>query len=238
MALTLAGFRCKNSTRNNDFGDFCKIHSRCKFVNADGKRCGKLKQPGETCCLLHIKVKLPESPVETEPETCSICYETVGTNSGKLVLSSCNHSFCYGCIAAWIPYKFTCPMCRKITNQGDLDRCHEYLFVKGDIGICDVYYISYSKILPVHLWIPFIELIADRFTFGRMYTESDFEQIIEYMKTDPRFEMYATNEIMTSQPKVVRRYFKMDSTKNSKRVYILNLEMNDLGMMLYRSRFE
>jgi hypothetical protein len=76
-----------------------------------------------------------------EKETCSICFDDITVDTGK-VLTSCNHIFHFNCLAAWC-YKeddmrtddreeekpSSCPCCRKKFNK------LEDLPTNGDLGL-------------------------------------------------------------------------------------------------------
>jgi len=81
---------------------------------------------------------------------CSICFDAITSQTGKVVLG-CSHSYHFKCIAQWMSSSTTCPCCRGKFNQyehipmmddtyDDLDDPWDVIY-EGDLDL-DVYHIA------------------------------------------------------------------------------------------------
>lgn len=49
-------------------------------------------------------------------DKCSICLEYIN-NKSDIVITKCNHKFCFPCIILYIKTNNTCPLCRKLLSN-------------------------------------------------------------------------------------------------------------------------
>jgi len=223
--ITNSCTRCKNKASSKE--TVCKIHNyryRCEYILTTGKRCGRIKHMDSDKCVLHMDIELPEP----EPRICSICYDTLGLKSDVMKMTDCGHEYCSDCLIEWLPIKFTCPVCRGKASKTDIYNCCLYMEQKGLYGIYTEYSICYSFIIPPSLWVQFLEFILIRFTFEKNYSESEFDELIDYMNTDSRFNIYATKEIMTYRSVKNSWYVKKGSECDGKTCFVLKLGFFDL----------
>jgi hypothetical protein len=171
-----------------------------------------------------MNIKLPEP----ETKICSICYEILGPRTDVIKLTDCGHEYCSDCLIEWLTVKFTCPMCRGKASETDLNNCCSYMEQKGLYGTYIEYSICYSFVIPPALWFQFVEFILIRFDFEENYSESEFDELIEYMNTDPRFNIYASKDIMTYRSIKKVWCVKKGSECDGKSCFVLKLGFFDL----------
>lgn len=53
-----------------------------------------------------------ESPANSSPENCGICFLEEG-NTFRGLIDSCDHHFCFLCIIEWSKIESRCPLCRE-----------------------------------------------------------------------------------------------------------------------------
>tara|TARA_B110000495_G_C22977936_1_gene574573 strand:+ start:206 stop:898 length:693 start_codon:yes stop_codon:yes gene_type:complete len=62
----------------------------------------------------------------TEPETCSICRDTISNNNIIRKIKKCSHYFHQTCLDNWLKEKNTCPNCRQLvvldSNENDSEQ--------------------------------------------------------------------------------------------------------------------
>jgi hypothetical protein len=74
----------------------------------------------------------------------------------------------------------------------------------------------------------FIIFIRARYQLAKAYRESEFLEIIDYMKTDSRFEEYASVEYMNRRSRIITMVTKYDSSDNGKNLFVLSECLFDL----------
>lgn len=88
---------------------------RCEGRNASGLRC-KRKVQSTSHCPCHAPQRFLPEPIQ-----CSICFDTKTEVKHVYKLKTCPHTFCKGCITAWVDKgKNTCPMCRTVMDREDI----------------------------------------------------------------------------------------------------------------------
>jgi len=80
------------------------------------------------------------TPTKTaDAHTCAICLEPLTCGAAAHATTSCNHSFCHGCLAEWLVSHNRCPVCRR--NLGDPDDVQEEMDEdddEGSVRVCHV----------------------------------------------------------------------------------------------------
>lgn len=61
---------------------------------------------------------------ELTSNECSICMQKFET--GAMYTLSCNHSFHKNCISEWLCWKRTCPYCRAVVKENELNELQQY----------------------------------------------------------------------------------------------------------------
>ena len=233
-AITNYGNRCNNKACPQE--NVCKIHDfryRCEYILKTGKRCGRMKRRGLDLCSLHEPIDTPTvvpdiATIVSEPKICDICYESFGPEIEFIELTDCKHSFCSKCISTWVFRKKNCPMCRGNVNSADISKCALFVSDNRLFGSYTLTIMYYSFVFPRQLWMDFIIFIRARYQLAKAYRESEFLEIIDYMKTDSRFEEYASVEYMNRRSRIITMVTKYDSSDNGKNLFVLSECLFDL----------
>jgi hypothetical protein len=72
------------------------------------------------------------------------------------------------------------------------------------------------------MWMDFIIFIRGRYRLAKAYSETEFNEILDYMKTDPRFEEYASVEYMSRRSRVLTGVTNYYSPVNGKNIFVLS----------------
>jgi len=177
-------------------------------VLANGEKCRRIKIVGNINCSVHF---------DPEPNLCSVCIEPIGSET--TTLNICKHQFCTSCISNWVPYKPTCPMCRKEVTSNDYRSCCEYLVDKGKFTKITITYINLSKVLTSDLIIEFIAFFNKKYNFFIKYTYVEFLDIIEYIRSNQKFEIYASISSMSRSIKQIMHYSHADHENDQRDIY-------------------
>lgn len=84
------------------------MDTKCSFITKKNIECSRKNINLSKYCWQHTDNK----------ETCTICLEKVGKH--KKFIINCKHGFHKKCIAKWMKYSLSCPLCRYEVSSYEL----------------------------------------------------------------------------------------------------------------------
>lgn len=110
-------------SRTSDIGG--PLHSIFNNLFGESRERSEILTFTEILNNTEIDLYRSDSESTEEPETCSICRDTISNNNIIRKIKTCGHYFHQTCLDNWLKEKNTCPNCRQLVVENEDDEMPE-----------------------------------------------------------------------------------------------------------------